>query len=312
MIPPPTSSDLGAASRRSFLKTATAGAGATLAGAFARGPSLAGMNRREPASPSAGPLIDVNVSLGPWPLRRVPHDEARGLAELMKVNGVQQAWTGSLDGLLHKDLAAVNGRLAEDCRRHGRGRLMPFGSIHPKLPDWREEFRRCVEEHRMRGVRLHPNYHGYALDDPDFRALLGLAARQGLVVQIALVMEDERMMHPRLRVEPVDPSPLLEALREHPTLRVVLVNALRTLRAQPLLKLIAAGNVWVEIAMLEGIGGLTTLLEQVPFTRVLFGSHAPVFYFEAARLKLRESALAPEQERAIRHANALGVRPSLS
>jgi len=172
------------------------------------------------------------------------------------------------------------------------------------LPDWEEELRRCVEEHRMAGVRLHPNYHGYKLDDPDFARLLRLAAERRLLVQLALVMEDERMMHPLLRLEAVDPAPLLGLIKQTANLRLVLLNGLRTLRGQPLLDLIAAGEVYVEIAMLEGVGGVANLLAQVPSQRVLFGSHAPLFYFESTLLKLKESALNEAQLGAIRRENA--------
>jgi predicted TIM-barrel fold metal-dependent hydrolase len=156
----------------------------------------------------------------------------------------------------------------------------------------------------MPGIRLHPNYHGYKLDDPDFRRLAQMAAKRGLLVQLALVMEDERMMHPLLRVEPVDTAPLVDLVKQIPGLRLVLLNALRTLRAKPLLDLIAAGEVYVEIAMLEGVGGIANLLAQVPVHRVLFGSHAPLFYFEAALLKLKESPLTDQQRRALRIDNA--------
>ncbi|MBI3848749.1 MAG: amidohydrolase family protein [Verrucomicrobia bacterium] len=249
-------------------------------------------------------FIDVNINLSRWPLRRLRFDDTAALAAKLRSHGVTQAWAGSFEGLLHKDIAAVNTRLAEECRRHGRGLLVPFGSINPKLPDWEEELRRSAEEHHMPGIRLHPSYHGYRLDDPDFARLLRLATERHMIVQLALLMEDERMMHPLLRVEPVDTAPLVDLVKQTPGLRLVLLNALGKLHGKPLSDLIAAGEVYVEISMLEGVGGVRNLLAQVPSSRVLFGSFAPLFYFESALLKLKESPLTQEQVRAVRLGNA--------
>jgi predicted TIM-barrel fold metal-dependent hydrolase len=282
--------------RRSFLKTSAIAVGFSTLGAETHAASDSLRSR--------GDLIDVNVNLSHWPLRRLRGDDTAALVAMLRRHGVVQAWAGSFDGLLHKDIASANSRLADECRRHGHGLLLPFGSINPKLPDWEEELRRCAEEQRMAGIRLHPNYHGYKLDDPDFARLLRQAAQRRLLVQLAVVMEDERMMHPLLRVEPVDPAPLLALITQTPNVRLVLLNVLRTLRGQPLADLIAAGKVYVEISMLEGVGGIANLLGQVPVHRVLFGSHAPLFYFESALLKLKESPLSEEQQRAIRRENA--------
>ena len=251
-----------------------------------------------------GGLIDVNVHLSRWPQRRLPGDEPPALAAKLRRHGVTQAWAGSFDGLLHKDLGAVNAHLAIECRQYGCGLLLPFGSVNPKAPDWEEELHRCAEVHRMPGIRLYPNYHGYPLDDPDLARLLHLAVEHRLIVQLALMMEDERAMHPLLRVEPVNLAPLAQVVKQMPGLRLVLLNALRTLRGEPLRQLLAAGEVYVEPATLEGVGGLARLLEQVPTQRVLFGSHAPFYYFESALMKLQESPLSQEQLHAIRRENA--------
>ena len=249
-------------------------------------------------------LIDANVSLGQWPTRRMRLDDPRELVADLRRHDVSQAWAGTLEGLLHKDVASANTRLAKTCAQAGHGLLAPFGSINPRLPDWEEELRRCADQHRMPGIRLHPNYHGYRLEEPVFQRLLEQAASRRLIVQLVLVMEDERMMHPLLRVDPVDTAPLVEVVRRVPGLRLVLLNALRTLRAKPLLELIAAADVSVDIGMLEGVGGVETLLRQVPQGRVLFGSHAPMFYFEAALLKLKESPMKPLQLDAVSRENA--------
>ena len=87
-------------------------------------------------------------------------------------------------------------------------------------------------------------------------------------------------------------------------LRVQLLNSLNVLRPDALDKLIAAGQVFVEIAALEGIGGIANLLQHVPLDRVLFGSHLPFFAWESAALKLQESELADVQRTAIERGNA--------
>ncbi len=277
-------------SRRAFLKTAV---------------SATGVSTVDLQPPIRKPgLIDVNVNLGRWPSRRLRNDDTPGLVAMLRRQGVEKAWAGSFDGLLHKDIPSVNVRLAEECRRHGRGLLVPFGSINPMLPSWEEELRRCAREHQMPGIRLHPNYHGYKLSDSRIARLLRTAAEQRLIVQLAVEMEDERVMHPLLRVEPVDPGPLIDHVKLTPGLRLVLLNALRTLRGNPALELIKSGDVYVEISMLEGVGGIGNLLAHAPSDRVLFGSHAPFFYFEAAQLKLKESPLTPAELGEIGQTNA--------
>ena len=163
----------------------------------------------------------------------------------------------------------------------------------------------------MRGIRLHPNYHGYKLESAEFAKLLRRAAERHLVVQLAVIMEDERMMHPLLRVPQVDTASLARLIKDTPSLRLVLVNALGVLREPALNELIAAGEVYVEISMLESVAGIEKLLQQVPLERILFGSHAPLFYFESALLKLKESVLTQEQLKAIQAGNAQRLMTSM-
>ncbi len=78
--------------------------------------------------------IDTNVSPSRWLFRRLAGDEAAELVGRLRKKGVIQGWAGSLDGILHKDIAGVNARPAKNCRAHGQGFLVPFGSVNPKLP----------------------------------------------------------------------------------------------------------------------------------------------------------------------------------
>ncbi len=249
-------------------------------------------------------IVDTNLSLSRWPFRRLALDETPRLVERLRAADVAQAWAGSFDALLQEDIAAVNLRLVDECTRHGAGLLVPFGCVNVTLPDWEEDLRRCHEQHGMRGIRLHPNYHSYALDDPRLEKLLDAAGQRGLVVQIVLRMEDARTQHPLVRVPVVDTTPLPTLLAPRPGLRVQLLNALGDVRGPALEALANLPNVHVEIATLEGIGGVERLIKVFPFERVLFGSHAPFFVFESALRKLDESEPGEAIRDAILHKNA--------
>jgi predicted TIM-barrel fold metal-dependent hydrolase len=252
-------------------------------------------------------IVDVNVSASRWPFRRLPCDEPRKLVEKLRQGGVAQAWTGSFDGLLHTDLVAVNARLAETCEAYGKELLVPFGSVNPMLPDWPEDLRRCHEVHRMPGIRLHPNYHGYTLDAPVFTELLAQVRRRDLVVALAVEMEDERTQHPLVRVAAVDLAPLPQIAAQFPEVQFVVLNGLRTRRSEVLTRLAKHANVSFDIAMLEGTGGIGQLRETFPDSRILFGSHFPFYYLEAALLKLEETPLSDAQRMQITQANAARV-----
>ena len=289
--------------RRDFLKGATAITAAAVGGVLG-GAAQAGESRRRNGSAGQGGLVDVNVTLSRWPFRRLPLDDTRALVTKLRSQSISQAWAGSFDGLLHKDIDSVNARLTEECRRNGHGLLLPFGSINPALPDWEEDLRRCHEEHEMTGIRLHPNYHGYRLDDPKFSKLLDLAGERSLIVQLAVMMEDERTQNALARVAHVDVAPLVSAVEGRPKARIVLLNWSRGVKGALLSKLAQTGRVFFDIATVEGVGGIANLLKQVPADRVLFGSYAPFFYFESALLKLRESVLTASELTAIRAGNA--------
>jgi uncharacterized protein len=252
-------------------------------------------------------IIDVSVNLGRWPFCRFPYDETPRLVENLRRHGVTQAWTGSLEGVFHREMGGVNARLAAECRQHD-GLLVPFGSVNPKLPDWQEDLRRCAEDYRMPGIRLHPNYHGYSLTDRECAELLAAAEKRGLIVQLVMRMDDKRVHHPLFPVPEVDLKPLADVLKNVPKLRLVLLNGVDRLRLA-LKPLAASGRAWFDFATLDGLGGVERLLQSAPHTQVVLGSHSPLFSLESALLKLKESQLSDQQESAIRHANAQRLLP---
>ena len=264
--------------RRELLKmAATAGAASVFA---ARGASAVS------ADDVVLKIIDTNVSLFQWPFKRLPLDELDALVNKLRSLGITQAWAGSFEGVLHRDIAGVNHRLADACARHPE--LIPIGSINPQLPDWTEDLRRCIALHDMPGIRLHPNYHQYALDSQDCARLLELATRAGRFVQIAATMEDTRTQHPQLSVPDVDLEPLASLVSRLPGARVQILNYRPR---KPLLdKLAKTSGLYFDTARVDGTDAVPTLVSQVPHNRVMLGTHAPFLIPESALIRLHESS----------------------
>lgn len=252
-------------------------------------------------------FIDTNANVSRWPFRRTPCDETDALVDRLKRLNVTQAWTGSLDGLFHRDMGGVNQRLFAECQMHSQ-LLIPFGSVNPTLPDWEDDLRRCHEDYKMPGIRLHPNFHGYTIDDARLKRLMQLAAERDLIVQLAVRMDDTRVQHHLMQVPDVDIERLPRLIGEIPGLRLMLINALRVVLQPRIGRIVAAGNVHVEISMLEGLGCVGKLLKTMPLERIHFGSHLPLFNIESAILKLRESKLTKEHHAAITWRNAKELR----
>lgn len=267
--------------RRFFIQTSTAAATT---------PLLA-LNQTHSAE-----LVDVNFATGKWPFRELPKLNSEALKQL----GITRAITGSLEALLTRDVAAVNARLVAVCKASG-GVMLAAGTLHPRLPAWREDLRRCREEHGMKVIRLHPNYHGYQLDEPLFAEMLDAILEFGMAVQIVAQMEDHRTQHPLVQVAPVDLKPLHDLLQARPKARVMVLNTNATMITTALRGCV---SLWIDCAMIEGVGGLENTLKIWPIEKLCLGTHAPFFYPESSLLKLVESDLSKTQMTSMTAVNA--------
>jgi predicted TIM-barrel fold metal-dependent hydrolase len=240
--------------------------------------------------------VDVNFATGKWPFRELPKLNSEALKQL----GITRAITGSLEALLTRDVAAVNARLVAVCKASG-GVMLAAGTLNPRLPAWREDLRRCREEHGMKVIRLHPNYHGYQLDEPLFAEMLDAILEFGMAVQIVAQMEDHRTQHPLVQVAPVDLKPLHDLLQARPKARVMVLNTNATMITTALRGCV---SLWIDCAMIEGVGGLENTLKIWPIEKLCLGTHAPFFYPESSLLKLVESDLSKTQMTSMTAVNA--------
>lgn len=257
-------------------------------------------------------IVDTHVYLGHWPHARLPGEEPRELVDQLRHGGIVRAWVGSFDGLFHKDIAAANDRLASACSQYNE--LIPFGSVNPTLPDWKDDLRRCHEMHHMPGVRLHPIYHGYELGDARLNELLTITAATNLIVQLVVWLDDttHRWLAPTQRAKELKPNLSEEVLAQWKSqilpLRLVIVGA--DIVDVPSWKdLISQRAVYFDTTRVQKPNQLSELLKLVTAERVLFGSAGPL-HSSATQRSLFDS-MASSEQRAILHETASALISTL-
>jgi uncharacterized protein len=296
--------------RRRFLKSSLLGAAAVLL------PGRQPLAAQTAAHNAPVGIIDTNVNLFEWPFRALKYRHTRALVDKLKKHRIIEAWAGSFEALLAKDMNGVNARLAAECREHAPGFLLPFGSVNLAWPDWEEDVRRCHEVHKMSGLRIYPGYQPFDLDHPGMENLVKMIADRGLILQVVFGMEDPRVHHPVINVGPVTFAPLLKAINGTPNAKVQLLHFPGAPQGD-LSPFMAKPNTFLDISRVEGNGAIGRMIgsveglpaARVSLDRIVFGSHAPYFPVETALLKLIESPLDGQQLQAIMQRNARRLLP---
>ena len=224
-------------------------------------------------------MIDVNVSIGHYPFRRFPIDsqDPWTVKRYLQDKGIQQACVSSLHAVFYADPQQGNEellpRIADD------DFFLPVGVVNPSLQNWEECLDLCVEKYGCRMVKIYPSYHTYRLTEQPVEALLKAARDRGVVVAIVQRLEDERIHHPLMKVPAPDLSDLQGTAQRHHKQPLLLLCAYRA-EVQQLAGI--SDNLYFDISFVEIMNSLAHISRHVDPRQLLFGSHAPFFYPEAA------------------------------
>ncbi len=247
-------------------------------------------------------MFDFNAKLGHWPYRPV-----KGLYDLLTTMdqlGVEHAAVSSLSAVHYLNPQDGNAELAKLTAPH-RDRLLPFAVLRPNFTGWLDDLRACLDEFRMSGAMLYPNYHEFRLSDPALARLMEEAQRLRFPVCVQAGLEDVRRQFRPNKIEEVPAAEIGEFARAYPRVSVVALG-LKFGQAQqagePL-----PGNFRFDTSNYESMGELEFAVEHFGAERVLLGSNFPLFNARANVDKLRCAAITEEAKQAIGEGNARAI-----
>ncbi len=240
-------------------------------------------------------MIDADVLAGHYPFRPFPYpsQDPHQIKDYLQARGIRRACLASLHAAFYTDPQQGNAEILPQIV--GDDFFLPVGTINPSLHNWRTTLARCVEDYGCRMVRLLPNYHMYSLADSFVDELLAEAQRRQVVVAIVKRLEDERMHHLLMKVPGVDNAAISALAQRHPQPLIVLSAYLAEIK-----ELAAAHpQLYFDIAFAETMNTMQRLTEGVAPERLLFSTHAPFFYPEAAIGKVANWAVSHDYQQAV-------------
>jgi predicted TIM-barrel fold metal-dependent hydrolase len=227
-------------------------------------------------------FFDADVLLGHYPFRRFPYpnQDPAQLKAYLQARGIARACVSSLHALFYTDPQQGNDELLPAIVDDDF--FIPVAVVNPSLPNWRRGIEKSRQAYGVTVARLAPSYHAYDLNAPLARECIQELAGQGLRVSLVKRIEDERMHHPLMKVAAVENAAILSAaaITDQPLL-------IHGAYFGELAELAAASNLHFDIAFVETIDTLARTVDLLPPSRLLFSSHAPFFYAEAAISKVQ-------------------------
>lgn len=236
-------------------------------------------------------LLDVNAFVGAYPWRRVPATGPEDLLAAMDRTGIGHAWVSHLPGIFWRDPMEGNGFLLDLARTEPRFSAVP--AVHPGLAGWRDALHRAVDE-KVPAVRCDPAFHMLAPAGSEMRDLAAACGEAGVLLMLAVRLEDGRQRHPRDTTPDLGGADLRALLRCDGRLRLLITHADRALIHEVHFGSTdaEASRVWWDIAWLWGPPEehVARLVQEIGSDHLVFGTGQPLRIPESgvARLELTD------------------------
>lgn len=137
--------------------------------------------------------VDVNLAIGGYPFRHVPHPEPAVLARVLAREGVARGWVAHLPSAFWRDPSPGDAELYAALAPFPT--LDPVPTIRPDWPGWERRLREAADRGAP-AVRAYPVLWGLGPGDGSLARLGAACAAAGLVLVLPVRFEDLRQRHP--------------------------------------------------------------------------------------------------------------------
>ena len=250
-------------------------------------------------------IFDVNAWLGSWPFRSLRDNTPETLIARLDRSGIDRAAVSQIEAIFHRNVQPANEKLVRDVDPFG-DRLVPVATINPTYDRWEDDLQACHGALGMKGVRLFPQYHGYEIDGPEGRTVVGACKDRGLPVFIPHRIEDPRQRNWMDPGKLVDVRGIANLMAAVPGATVVVPNLRFGFQSLPLWQneKVRDQSWYLDFSLGEVRNGLGALVEQSGSKHVVFGTHVPFSYPGAALVKRALLSVDVETGEDIDHRNA--------
>ena len=246
-------------------------------------------------------IIDINAFLGVWPFRKLRYWGVEGLDHLMKRADIDLALVSPLESIFYLDNDSANSFYHEIERS---GTMIPIMAVNPLLPDIEKYLRDLVSLHRLRGFKLHPDYHGYRLGEDSARQAFKMAEDLDLPIIVPLRIYDERSHHSLVKVPPTPVKELVETAKLHPGVRIIACNGRTDEVANVLKHSMNLENLYAAVSWAQEEGFIASAVKTYGCDRLMWGSNMPLQYPEPILEQVRKADIGTEEQRKILAGNA--------
>ena len=231
---------------------------------------------------------------------------ARAVSALNRAMNLHCEASGSLQDLIQEEEGCGMDRFAVLCcaARAGQvravnnfalslrkedARILPFGTVHPRESAWEEELDRLAA-HGIGGLKLHPDYQGFGMDDPMLWAVLEACEGRFCV----LFHVGSQSAFPE--TAPSSPQALLKLVRNFPRVDIIAAHLGGHHMWQHVAKVFAGvhcPHLWFDTSSTTSAldeKSLRSLLRLLPSDHCFFGSDWPIFHVEPELERLQRKA----------------------